>query len=48
MMSWFLRCATELAEKWAKDLQDIMQNIVELKVPLIVDYGIADNWGVAH
>jgi DNA polymerase-1 len=39
---------TELAEKWAKDLQEIMQNIVELKVPLIVDYGIADNWGVAH
>jgi DNA polymerase-1 len=40
--------AESQAENIAKKLQNIMQSVVELKVPLIVDYGIADNWGDAH
>jgi DNA polymerase-1 len=38
----------EIAEKTAQHLQEIMQNIVQLKAPLIVDYGIGNNWGEAH
>ena len=29
-------------------VRDVMQNVVELKVPLIVDVNIADNWAEAH
>jgi DNA polymerase-1 len=29
-------------------LKEIMENIVKLKVPLVVDIGIGDNWDAAH
>ncbi len=29
-------------------VSDVMQNVVELKVPLIVDVNVADNWAEAH
>jgi DNA polymerase-1 len=32
----------------ASHIQQIMQGIAELEVPLIVDYGIADSWAFAH
>lgn len=38
----------EQVELWSEKLQDIMQNIVKLKVPLIVDVGVGDNWAQAH
>ena len=32
----------------APKLKEIMENIVQLKVPLVVDIGIGDNWDAAH
>ncbi len=37
----------ELAEIPQK-LKEMMENIVQLKVPLVVDIGIGDNWDAAH
>jgi len=34
-------------EKHAKDIQKIMQNAIEFKVPSVVDYGLGDSWGNA-
>lgn len=38
----------EIAESFALDIQSIMANVIKLKVPLVVDYNIADNWLEAH
>ncbi|MBS9777371.1 MAG: DNA polymerase I [Gammaproteobacteria bacterium] len=35
-------------EHYRKHITDIMQNAVELAVPLVVDSGIGDNWDEAH
>jgi len=32
----------------APKLKEMMENIVQLKVPLVVDIGIGDNWDAAH
>lgn len=32
----------------SKKLKEIMENIVQLKVPLVVDIGIGENWDAAH
>jgi len=31
-----------------QQLPDLMQNVAELKVPLLVDVGVGDNWDQAH
>ncbi|MCF6301113.1 MAG: DNA polymerase, partial [Proteobacteria bacterium] len=33
---------------WADRIKNIMEQVVELKVPLKVDYGMGDNWDEAH
>lgn len=33
------------AEKFARDIKDVMENIYKLSVPLIVDVKTGDNWG---
>ncbi len=38
----------EEAEKAAKLAQEVMQNAATLSVPLVVETGIAKNWGKAH
>ncbi len=38
----------EIAEEFAIDVKNIMENVVTLKVPLVADYKIADNWNQAH
>lgn len=38
----------EKAKETAELVKSIMENIVSLKVPLIVEYGIGDNWLEAH
>jgi DNA polymerase-1 len=35
----------EKAEYYTKKIKDIMESIVDLKVPVIVDVGIGNNWG---
>ena len=34
-------------EKHAKEIQNIMQNAIEFKVPSVVDYGLGKSWGDA-
>lgn len=36
------------AEELAERIKSIMENVVELKVPLVAEYKIADNWNEAH
>lgn len=38
----------DIAEIIANDIAEIMENVVQLVVPLKVDYAIADNWADAH
>jgi DNA polymerase I len=40
-----LEVKEELAEKVGARLKEIMQNVYKLKVPLVVDVEIGDNWG---
>ena len=35
----------ELIEKVSKEIKEIMENIIKLKVPLIVEAKIGENWG---
>ena len=39
---------TELVDDFGMQIKNIMQNTVELKVPLIVDIGVGNNWQEAH
>ena len=34
-------------EAHAKEIQKVMQNAIEFKVPSVVDYGLGDSWGNA-
>jgi DNA polymerase-1 len=43
--SILVECPWEIAERLAKELQDIMQNVYDLPVRLDVDVKIGDNWG---
>lgn len=43
-----LEVREDQAEKFAQQLQQIMQTAATLKVPLIVEAGIGDNWDQAH
>ncbi|MGB5734975.1 MAG: DNA polymerase, partial [Thiohalocapsa sp.] len=38
----------DAVEAAGKRIRDIMQGAAELKVPLIVDVGVGDNWDEAH
>ena len=35
----------EIAEEFSKKAKEIMENVLTLKVPLVVDVEIGDNWG---
>ena len=39
---------SDLVEKITKEIQGIMQSVISLSVPLLVNYDIADNWLDAH
>ncbi|MEL7400794.1 MAG: DNA polymerase, partial [Pseudomonadota bacterium] len=43
-----LEVREDQAEAFAAELQQKMQNAAELKVPLLVEAGIGDNWDQAH
>jgi DNA polymerase-1 len=43
-----LEVPNESVESIMKSLCEIMQDVVTLKVPLIVDAAHADNWSAAH
>jgi DNA polymerase-1 len=36
------------AEHWAEKIKSVMEQVVKLDVPLVVDYGIGNNWDEAH
>lgn len=38
----------DVAKDWAEKIKTIMESVADLSVPLVVDYGIGDNWDVAH
>ncbi len=38
----------EVAEQWATKIKKVMESVVQLDVPLEVDYGIGENWDEAH
>jgi DNA polymerase-1 len=38
----------EQVEDWARSIKQTMEQVVSLDVPLVVDYGIGDNWDEAH
>ena len=35
----------EIAEEFSKKAKEVMENVLQLKVPLVVDIEIGDNWG---
>ncbi len=37
-----------VAEQWAEKIKSVMEAVVKLDVPLVVDYGIGENWDEAH
>ena len=41
-----LEVKEELAEEVAKKVKDILENVIQLKVPLLADVKIGDNWGM--
>ena len=43
-----LEVREDQAEAFAAELQQKMQNAAEIKVPLLVEAGIGDNWDQAH
>jgi DNA polymerase-1 len=40
-----LEVREDLAEEIAKKVKDLMENVIKLGVPLIVDVNVGDNWG---
>ncbi|MGJ8662028.1 MAG: DNA polymerase I [Marinicella sp.] len=38
----------DVADQWAEKIKTIMEQVVKLDVPLVVDYGIGENWDQAH
>ena len=36
------------AKHWAEKIKSVMEQVVKLDVPLVVDYGIGENWDEAH
>ena len=38
----------EAAQQWAERIKDIMESVVTLDVPLVVDYGLGSDWDQAH
>ena len=38
----------EVASEWAEKIKSQMEQVVSLNVPLVVDYGIGNNWDEAH
>ena len=38
----------ETASQWAEKIKTHMEQVVSLNVPLVVDYGIGNNWDEAH
>ncbi|WP_154222842.1 DNA polymerase I [Marinicella rhabdoformis] len=38
----------ESVKSWCQRIKETMENVVELSVPLLVDYGVGDNWDQAH
>ena len=43
-----LECPEDKAEEISKILRDSMSNVVQLKVPLLVEVGTGNNWAKAH
>ena len=43
-----LEVREDQAEEVAQNLKQIMENVVELAVPMIVEVGIGNNWHSAH
>ena len=41
-----LEVKEKLAEEVAKKVKDILENVIQLKVPLLADVKIGDNWGM--
>lgn len=41
-----LEVREDLAEEAAEKIKDIMENVLTLSVPLIVDVNVGDNWGI--
>lgn len=37
-----------VADQWANKIKAVMESVVKLDVPLVVDYGIGENWDEAH
>ena len=40
-----LEVRKDLADEVSKKVKNIMENVYKLKVPLVVDVKIGDNWG---
>jgi DNA polymerase-1 len=38
----------EATQQWAERIKDIMESVVPLDVPLVVDYGVGSDWDQAH
>jgi len=38
----------EQAADWSEKIKSLMEQVVQLDVPLVVDYGVGDNWDEAH
>ena len=43
-----LEVARDQAEELGEAVKKAMESVYELRVPMIVDIGIADNWADAH
>lgn len=39
---------TEKVEAYSKEIVNLMQNVAQLRVPLVAVAGIGDNWDEAH
>lgn len=43
-----IESSAAIADDVAKLAQDIMQKVIHLHIPLVVDFSVGDNWGVIH